>query len=148
MISADSKISHYKVVSALGVGGMGEVFLAQDIKLNRRVAIKILNDAQCKDEEILRRFKQEARAASPLNHPNIVTIYEIGELNEQQCYIAMEFVEGETLRNLLKNQKLTLEDALDIAVQTASALTAAHNAGIVHRDIKPENIMRLSLIHI
>ncbi len=142
MISADSKISHYKVVSALGVGGMGEVFLAQDTKLDRRVAIKILNDAQCKDEEILRRFKQEARAASPLNHPNIVTIYEIGELNEQQCYIAMEFVEGETLRSLLKSKKLTLEDALDIAIQTASALTAAHDAGIVHRDIKPENIMR------
>jgi len=142
MISAGNKIGHYKVVSALGVGGMGEVFLAQDTKLNRQVAIKILNDAQCKDDEILRRFKQEARAASALNHPNIVTIYEIGELNEMQCYIAMEFVEGETLRNLLKSKKLTLEDALDIAIQTASALTAAHDAGIVHRDIKPENIMR------
>ena len=142
MITTGDKIDHYQVVSALGTGGMGEVFLAQDTKLHRRVAIKILNDSQSENEDVLRRFKQEARAASALNHPNIVTIYEIGELNELQSYIAMEFVGGETLRNLLKNKKLTLEDALDIAVQTASALAAAHEAGIVHRDIKPENIMR------
>ncbi len=142
MISAGSKIGHYKVLSALGAGGMGEVFLAQDTRLNRRVAVKILNEALCKDMDILRRFKQEARAASALNHPNIVTIYEIGELNEAQHFITMEFVEGETLRHLLKSRKLNLEDALEIAVQTASALSAAHGAGIVHRDIKPENIMR------
>ncbi len=142
MLSTDSKIGHYTVISAIGAGGMGKVFLVLDTELNRQAAIKILNDAQSKEADILRRFKQEARAASALNHPNIVTIYEIGELNEKQHFIAMEFVEGETLRNLLKNRKLKLEDALNIAIQTVSALSAAHGAGIVHRDIKPENIMR------
>lgn len=135
-------IDHYTVLSELGVGGMGKIFLAQDTELNRQAAIKILNDAQNTNEDILRRFKQEARAASALNHPNIVTIYEIGKLNETQHFIAMEFVEGETLRSLLKNSKLILKDALDLAIQTTSALAAAHAAGIVHRDIKPENIMR------
>ena len=142
MISVGSKIEHYLVISELGMGGMGKIFLAQDIELNRQVAIKILNDTQNKDSDILRRFKQEARAASALNHPNIVTIYEIGKLNETQHFIAMEFVEGETVRSLLKNRKLNLENALDIAIQSVSALSAAHGAGIVHRDIKPENIMR------
>ena len=144
MISIGSKIEQYLVISELGMGGMGKIFLAQDTELNRQVAIKILNDTQNKDSDILRRFKQEARAASALNHPNIVTIYEIGKLNETQRFIAMEFVEGETLRNLLKNRKLNLESALDIAIQAVSALSAAHGAGVVHRDIKPENIMRRS----
>ncbi len=142
MISVGSKIEQYLVISELGMGGMGKIFLAQDIELNRQVAIKILNDTQNKDSDILRRFRQEARAASALNHPNIVTIYEIGKLNETQHFIAMEFVEGETVRSLLKNRKLNLENALDIAIQSVSALSAAHGAGIVHRDIKPENIMR------
>lgn len=142
MILVGSTIGHYTVLSELGVGGMGKIFLAQDTELNRQVAIKILNDAQSKNEDILRRFKQEAQTASALNHPNIVTIYQIGKLNENQHFIAMEFVEGETLRSLLKNRKLTLKDALDAAIQATSALAAAHGAGIVHRDIKPENIMR------
>lgn len=142
MILIGSTIDHYTVLSELGVGGMGKIFLAQDTELNRQVAIKILNDTQSKNEDILRRFKQEAQTASALNHPNIVTIYEIGKLNETQHFIAMEFVQGETLRSLLKNRKLNLKDALDIAIQATSALAAAHGAGIVHRDIKPENIMR------
>jgi len=134
------KIGHYEVLSTLGKGGMGEVYLAHDTKLGRKVALKFLPADFTKDEERLRRFKQEARAASALNHPNILTIHEIGQIDVAH-FIATEFVEGETVRALLARSRTGVREALDIAIQVASALVAAHRAGIVHRDIKPENIM-------
>ena len=133
-------VGSYKVLSLLGKGGMGEVFLAEDTRLERKAALKILPAHLVHDPERLRRFTQEARAASALNHPNILTIYEVGE-SDGAPYIATEFIQGETLRDRLNAARLTLREALDIAVQAASALAAAHEAGIVHRDIKPENIM-------
>ena len=138
--SADSLVSHYRIVRKLGEGGMGEVYLAQDTKLERKVALKVLPNDVASDGERLKRFGQEARAASALNHPNILTIYEIGE-TEGTHYISTEFVDGETLRDALHSKGIDLDKTLDIAIQTASALAAAHEAGIIHRDIKPENIM-------
>jgi len=139
-LEAGDSIGHYQVVSLLGVGGMGQVYLAEDAKLRRKVALKLLPASYTRDESRLRRFQQEARAASALNHPNILTIHELGEVNGEQ-FIATEFVEGETLRERLQRAPLNLAETLDVAVQIAGALAAAHKAGIVHRDIKPENIM-------
>src|SRR5215472_2189121 len=138
-------IAHYRVSSLLGAGGMGEVYLAVDTRLGRRVALKILAGKSMygwsSDEgERIARFEQEARAASALNHPNILTIFEIGKAQELR-FIATEYVEGETLRERMKRQRVGLREAVDIAIQIAGALSAAHTAGIVHRDIKPENIM-------
>src|SRR5436309_3665003 len=133
-------IGHYEVLSPIGRGGMGEVFLAQDTSLGRKVALKLLRSDFTGIEERLRRFQQEARAASALNHPNILTIYEIGHDGSLQ-FIATEYVEGETLRQHLSGARITVGQTLDVAVQVASALAAAHQAGIIHRDIKPENIM-------
>src|ERR1041385_9165065 len=133
-------IGHYRILSFLGAGGMGEVYLAQDTKLARKVALKLLPSDYTLDESRLRRLQQEARAASALNHPNILTIHELGEVDRQQ-FIATEFVEGETLRQRLKRGPLGLPQTLDIAIQIAGALATAHTAGIVHRDVKPENIM-------
>jgi serine/threonine protein kinase/Flp pilus assembly protein TadD len=133
-------ISHYRIIKKLGAGGMGEVYLAEDTRLGRRVALKILSPEFTSDEERLRRFEQEARAASALNHPNIITIYEVG-LDKDTHFIATEFIEGETLRRRVSTAKMSLPDALDVAIQVAGALDAAHRAGIVHRDVKPENIM-------
>lgn len=134
-----ASFAHYEVLSQIGSGGMGDVYLADDTKLGRKVAIKFLNDKFSKEEALLNRFIQEAKAASALNHPNILTVYEIGEHNGTH-YIATEFIEGKTLRERMK-QRLTFDETLSIMVQTAEALSAAHQAGIVHRDIKPENIM-------
>lgn len=139
-LQAGDSIGHYQVVSLLGVGGMGQVYLAEDAKLGRKVALKLLPPSYTRDDSRLRRFQQEARAASALNHPNILTIHELGEVNGEQ-FIATEFVEGETLRERLKRAPLSLAETLDVALQIAGALAAAHKAGIVHRDIKPENIM-------
>jgi eukaryotic-like serine/threonine-protein kinase len=132
-------LAHYKLLSPLGEGGMGKVYLAEDTKLHRKVALKFLTRSFTKDQERLHRFEQEARAASALNHPNILTIHEIGEV-EGHRFISTEFIEGQTLRERLRSS-LELDDALDIAIQVASALVAAHRDNIVHRDIKPENIM-------
>src|SRR5215471_14141322 len=132
-------ISHYQVLSLLGAGGMGEVYLAEDTRLGRKVALKLLPQKFTQDRERALRFQQEARAASALNHPNILTIYEIGEF-EGRHFIATEFIDGQTLR-MLMNAQIKLRAALDVATQVASALAAAHEAGIVHRDIKPENVM-------
>src|SRR5215475_4073540 len=132
-------ISYYQVLSLLGVGGMGEVYLAEDTRLGRKVALKLLPQRFTQDRERALRFQQEARAASALNHPNILTIYEIGEF-EGGHFIATEFIDGQALRTLMIAQ-IKLRVALDVATQVASALAAAHEAGIVHRDIKPENIM-------
>src|SRR5690242_1534391 len=134
-------IAHYKIISAIGAGGMGQVYLAEDTRLGRKVALKILLDSVATDSETRRRFGLEARSASALNHPNIITIYEIGQW-EDNDYIAMEFAEGQNVRTLMSARLLELDDILDIGAQVASALAAAHAAGIVHRDIKPENIIR------
>ena len=128
------------MISSLGVGGMGEVFLAEDTKLGRKVALKTLPAEFTNNKERLRRFQQEARAASALNHPNIMTIYEIGAEGGAN-FIAAEHIDGVTLRVRLKSGRIELDEALDVALQTAFAISAAHEAGIVHRDIKPENIM-------
>jgi len=135
-----SVIDHYRIVSLIGKGGMGEVYLAQDMQLGRQVALKLLSGDLTVQAERVRRFQQEARAASALNHPNILTIYQIGQ-TETAHFIATEFVEGETLRERLRQARIEFQDAIDVATQVASALGAAHAAGIVHRDIKPENVM-------
>ncbi|HEY6121696.1 MAG TPA: protein kinase, partial [Pyrinomonadaceae bacterium] len=139
-LKAGQTIGTYEITSFISHGGMGEVYLAQDRRLGRKVALKLLPSAVIKDVDRLRRFEQEARSASALNHPNIITIYEIRE-DSGTLVIATEFVEGETLRKRLSVGALRLNDALQIAIQIADALAAAHKAGIIHRDIKPENIM-------
>ena len=137
---AGKTLGHYVVIQKLGAGGMGEVYLAEDTLLGRKVALKILPSYFTRDEERVRRFQQEARSASALNHPGILTIYEIKQIDSIH-FIATEFIEGETLRERIGRGPLKIADALDVALQVASALAAAHEAGIVHRDIKPENIM-------
>ncbi|HJQ68441.1 MAG TPA: protein kinase [Blastocatellia bacterium] len=133
-------IGPYRIVDLLGSGGMGQVYLAEDPRLGRNVALKLLPDGFSHDEKSMRRFRQEARAASALNHPNIITIHEFGEMDGRQ-YIVSEFVEGHTLRQVMAKRAVSPVEALDVAVAVATALVAAHRAGIVHRDIKPENIM-------
>jgi eukaryotic-like serine/threonine-protein kinase len=137
---AKQTISHFRILSLLGKGGMGEVWLGEDIDLHRKVAVKLLINELTTDAERMRRFEREARAASALNHPNIITIYEIGQEDEQR-FIVTEFVDGETLRQRISGTPIELRWALDAAMQVASALSVAHEAGIIHRDIKPENIM-------
>lgn len=139
-LTAGEYISHYRILSLLGIGGMGEVYLAEDRKLERKIALKLLPAEFTKDPHRVRRFQQEARAASALNHPNIITIYETGKLKNRH-FITTEFIEGETLRQRMRQATLNLGEILDIAIQVANALAAAHQAGIIHRDIKPENIM-------
>src|SRR6185503_10396 len=134
------RIGHYDIQSLLGAGGMGEVYLAHDLMLDRRIAVKILPRRFTEDNDQVQRFEREARAASALNHPNILTIHEIGRV-EDLHFIATEFVDGKTLRERIADRHLSLAEALSIALQIAEALTAAHGAGIVHRDIKPENVM-------
>src|SRR5689334_17059805 len=133
-------ISHYRILHKLGAGGMGEVYLAEDVKLRRKVALKLLAADLVQNEDRLRRFEQEAQIASALSHPNILVIYEIGS-EDGHHFIATEYIEGETLRAAMAHTKMSSRDALDIAIQVAGALDAAHAAGIIHRDIKPENIM-------
>ena len=133
-------IGHYRIIELLGSGGMGDVYRAQDIRLRRDVALKLLPTFFTSNAERLRRFEQEARAASALNHPNILTIYEIGRANSER-YIATEFISGVTLRKRMAGTPMKVYEAVDVATQVADALTAAHAKGIVHRDIKPENIM-------
>src|SRR6266513_6485145 len=134
------KIGHYKISESIGIGGMGEVYLATDVVAGRKAALKLLPLRFTGDTDRLKRFQQEARAVVGLNHPNILTVYEIGE-DHSIHYIASELIEGETLRQYLTRGRMELIEAVDIAIQMVSALAAAHQAGIVHRDIKPENIM-------
>ena len=140
VLAAGEAVGPYKIVSQLGKGGMGEVYLAEDMRLGRQVALKRLPAHFTLDAERVSRFEQEARAASALNHPNIVTIYEIGH-SDSQHFITTEFIEGETLREHMSRNRMKLDEVLDISIQIASALESAHAAGIVHRDIKPENLM-------
>src|SRR5262245_19962194 len=136
----NTTIAHYRLLSKLGAGGMGEVYLAEDTKLGRKVALKLLPAEFSRDAGRMRRFEQEARATSALNHPNILTIFEVGETNGAH-YIITEFIDSQTLRERLNGDRLAPAAALHIAAQIAAALAAAHEAGIVHRDIKPENMM-------
>src|SRR5256886_1368844 len=133
-------IGHYKISKRIGTGGMGDVYLATDMTAGRKAALKLLPMRFTADAERLKRFQQEAHAVVGLNHPNILTIYEIGE-DHSTHYIASELIEGETLRQRLVRGRIEVGEAVDVAIQVASALAAAHQAGIVHRDIKPENIM-------
>src|SRR5688572_17602317 len=137
--SAGKRLGRYEIRSLLGVGGMGEVYLAQDTQLLRPVALKLLPSEFTLNEDRLNRFKQEACAASALNHPNILTIYEVGTDGDKH-FIATEYIDGKTLRRRLAGASLEVHDILD-AVQIGSALEEAHAAGIVHRDIKPDNVM-------
>jgi Tol biopolymer transport system component/predicted Ser/Thr protein kinase len=139
-LSAGTRLGAYEVVSALGAGGMGEVYLAKDSRLGRDVAIKTLPSALAQDAERLKRFEREARAASSLNHPNIVTIYEIGRV-DGVAYIVMELIDGETLRSLMHGDVIPMRKLLGIAAQIAEGLAKAHAAGVTHRDLKPENVM-------
>lgn len=139
-IAAGTFLGRYEIRSPLGAGGMGEIYLAWDRQLERTVALKILPAEVAFDQKRMRRFIQEAKAASALNHPNILTIYEIGQAGSAH-FIATEFINGKTLREHSANTRMTTGEMLDVAAQAASALQAAHEAGIVHRDIKPENIM-------
>ncbi len=139
-LEANANLSHYRILEKIGAGGMGEVYLAQDTKLDRKVALKILPSEFAEDKDRMSRFVREARSASALNHPNIITIYEIGESNGTH-FIATEFIDGKTLNEYAKTNSLNYKLVLEIAIQVASALDEAHAAGIVHRDIKPDNVM-------
>ena len=133
-------LSHYRITAKIGGGGMGDIYLAEDTRLRRKVALKVLPDSIAQDKERLRRFEREARAASSLNHPNILTVHEFGAAGARH-FLAAEFIDGETLRSRLQSVPPSLQESVDIVVQTAQAISAAHEAGIIHRDIKPENLM-------
>jgi serine/threonine protein kinase len=139
-VNTGTKLGRYEIRSKIGEGGMGEVYLAEDTFLHRKVAIKFLSADVAQNRQRMGRFEQEAFTASALNHPNILTVFEMGEVDSVR-FIATEYVDGETLRQRLKQSRVTVREALDIAIQVASALAAAHKAGVIHRDIKPDNLM-------
>src|SRR6195256_4036817 len=139
-LAVGAKLGPYEIQSQLGSGGMGEVYRATQSSLGRQVAIKVLSPEFASDPDRLRRFEQEARSASALNHPNIISIYDVG-CEGANSYIAMEFVDGKTLRNLLEAGPIPIKKSLQIVAQIADGLSKAHAAGIVHRDVKPENVM-------
>src|SRR6185436_2832190 len=139
--SAGQEIGRYTVLCPLGFGGMGQIYLAEDTKLKRKIALKFISQQFATDPQRVRRFEQEALAASALNHPNICVIHELGITETGRHFIAMEYIQGITLRDQLSRGPLPVKQALNIAIQVATALSTAHASGIIHRDIKPENIM-------
>jgi serine/threonine protein kinase len=139
-LNSGSRLGDYELLHPLGAGGMGVVWLAKDQRLGRNVALKLLPVEVTHDAAKIGRFQREARAASTLNHPNVCTVLALGESADGQHYIAMEYVEGKTLRMRLAQARLSVREALDIGIQMGAALSAAHDAGVVHRDIKPENV--------
>src|SRR5258708_144012 len=139
-LGVNTTLSHYRIVSKIGEGGMGEVYLADDTRLRRKVALKVLPQLVAADADRLLRFEREAFAASGLNHPNILTIFEFGAAGKTH-FLASEFVEGVSLRERMRKPGMTVSETLEVAIQIASALQAAHEAGIIHRDIKPDNLM-------
>src|SRR5712692_10608216 len=139
-ITPGTRFGPYEIISRIGAGGMGEVFRARDARLGRAVAIKVLPGEFAADAARLQRFEQEARAASALNHPNIITVYDVGSV-DHISYLAMELVEGKSLRELVDHGALPVRRILELGVQIADGLAKAHDAGIIHRDLKPENIM-------
>jgi len=138
-ISPNTKLAHYTIISKIGAGGMGEVYRARDTRLDREVAIKLLSSDVSKDTDRLKRFEQEAKATSALNHPNILTVHDIGE-HEGNPYIVSELLDGEELRQLLDHGAIPLRKVIDYAQQIVSGLSAAHEKGVIHRDLKPENL--------
>src|SRR5215207_8180385 len=140
MAAPGDRLGSYDIIRAIGAGGMGEVYLARDTRLGRMAAIKRLPAALAADRDRLERFVQEARLASSLNHPNIATVYEVGDAASEP-FIAMEYVEGETLAQRLRRGALPIAEVIDLAVQVCEALKVAHDHGITHRDIKPDNLM-------
>src|SRR6266581_1884879 len=140
-LTEGTRLGRYEIRSRIGAGGMGEVYLAQDTSaLGRTVALKILPAEVAKDKDRLQRFTQEARTVSNLNHPNILTVYEFGQ-TDSASFIAIEYIDGVTLREHFAGRRLKLIDILDLAIQIVAALNAAHEAGVTHRDLKPENVM-------
>ena len=140
VLASGDVVTHYRVLSPLGSGGMGQVYLAEDVRLGRRLAIKVLSPRAVRDEGRLWRFEREARTISTLNHPNILTIYDIGHVGDTR-FLATEYIDGVTLRTVLERGRVDIRHAIEIAIQVAQALAAAHDAGVIHRDLKPENIM-------
>ncbi|UCC45559.1 MAG: serine/threonine protein kinase, partial [Candidatus Zixiibacteriota bacterium] len=140
VLTEGTMVSHYRIISKIGAGGMGEVYLAEDTKLDREVALKFLPPHLCQDEDCRSRFKREAQAAAKLDHPNIVTIYEVSEY-QGRPYFSMQLVEGQSLRELLKGKELDFDRIVQLAIQICDGLGAAHDKNIVHRDIKPSNIV-------
>ena len=136
----NSTISHYRIIASLGAGGMGEVFLAEDTKLDRKVAIRVLPPESVADKHSKKRLLKEARAIAKVDHPNICAIYEVGEENDKS-FIVMQYVEGQNLSARIKSRPLLLKETLDVATQVANALAEAHGRGVIHRDIKPQNII-------
>ena len=141
VIGSGTHLDHFEIVARLASGGMGEVWLARDLRLDRNVALKLLPLHLSEDSDRIARLRHEARTASGLNHPNVCTIYALGTATDGRVFIAMEFIEGRTLRQRLATGPIPIRQALDITIQIASALAAAHDAGVIHRDVKPENIV-------
>ena len=139
-LSPGVALSHYRIIGTLGAGGMGEVYLAEDLKLDRRVAIKVLAASFSSDPDRLRRFLREAKTTSALNHPHIAQIYEIGE-EEGASFLVLEYIEGDTLRDMINQGPLPVSQVVKLALELADALAEAHSRGIIHRDLKLENIM-------